>query len=76
MGENCLHMAKNELSYVRQTGVFSLNLFNLYSRAITTEIEVLPAFSISGHNLNIRYADDTMLMADTKRKLPKLFKSR
>lgn len=45
-----------------------LNLYNLYSETIITELENLPIFIIGRHNLNIRYADDAMLMAGSERK--------
>lgn len=48
-------------------------LLNLYSEAFLRELEVLPGFIIGGHNLkNIRYTDDTVLIADTERKLQNL----
>ncbi len=48
-------------------------LTGLYSEAILRELEILPGFIIGGHNLNnIRYADDTVLIADTEKKLQNL----
>lgn len=60
---------------VRQGCVFSPDLFNRYSEAIVRELEVVPGFVIGGHNLNsIRYADVTVLIADTERTLQKLLR--
>lgn len=57
---------------VRQGRVFSPDLFNLYNEAILRELELLPGFIISGHNLNnIRYANYTVLMEDTEKKTTK-----
>lgn len=45
-------------------------LFNLYSEAILNELKTLSGFIIGGRNLHsIRYADDTVLMAESERKL-------
>lgn len=50
-----------------------MDLFNSYIEAVLGELEVLSGFITGGHNLNnIRYADDTVLIADTKRKLQNL----
>lgn len=47
---------------------FSSNFFNLSSRAFLRELDVLPGFIISRHNIEIiTYADETLLMADRQR---------
>ena len=47
--------------------------FNLYSEQIMRTIEEESGFSIGGYNLNnIRYADDTTLIANSPQKLQKL----
>lgn len=49
-----------------------MDLFNLYSKAILGELEVLLGFIIRQHNLNnARYTDDTMLISETEIKLQK-----
>lgn len=57
---------------VRQGHIFSLDLFNVYNESIIRELDTLSEFMISGHNLNISYANDTVLMVDTERKLQNL----
>ena len=58
---------------VRQGCVMSPDLFSLYSQTIITELEGMEGVSIGGKNItNIRYADDTVLIADTERKLQRL----
>ena len=55
---------------VRQGCVLSPCLFNLYTEFIFRESNHLPGINIHGHNLNnIRYADDTALLADSEEKL-------
>lgn len=58
---------------IRQGWVFSPHLFNQYSETVLRELDVLTGFITDGHNLNnIRYEDDTVLIADMERKLQKL----
>ena len=58
---------------MRQGCVFSPDLFNLYSEMILRELEDLPGLVVGGHNINnIRYADDTVLIADLEEKLKEL----
>lgn len=38
-------------------------------------LKVLLLFTFSGHNLNNRYADDKMLIAETQKKLQELLKN-
>ena len=58
---------------VRQGCVLSPDLFSLYSQAVMDELEELEGIRIGGTNINnIRYADDTVLVADTENKLQRL----
>ena len=55
---------------VRQGCVLSPYLFNIYTEFIFREIDELEGININGKNVNnIRYADDTALMAITESKL-------
>ena len=48
----------------------SPDLFSLYSQVVMNVLEDLKVISIGGRNMNnIRYADDTVLIADSERKL-------
>ena len=55
---------------VRQGCVLSPDLFSLYSQVVMDALEDLEGISIGGRNVNnIRYADDTVLIADSEKKL-------
>ena len=55
---------------VRQGCVLSPDLFSLYSQAVMDELRNMEGINIGGTNINnIRYADDTVLIADTEEKL-------
>ena len=58
---------------VRQGCVMSPDLFNLYGEMILRELQDLEGVNIGGYNINhIRYADDTVLVADSVEKLQHL----
>ena len=58
---------------VRQGCVLSPDLFNLYSQKMIEELDELEGIRVGGVNVNnIRYADDTVLIADTQEKLQEL----
>ena len=58
---------------VRQGCVLSPDLFNLYSQKMIEELDDLEGVRVGGVNVtNIRYADDTVLIADTQEKLQEL----
>ena len=53
--------------------MFSPDLFNAYSEIILQNIENQEGISVGGHNINnLRYADDTVLIADSEEKLQKI----
>ena len=55
---------------VRQGCVVSPKLFNLYTEEIFRKADELPGINIGGHNVtNLRYADDTALLAESEEKL-------
>ena len=59
---------------VRQGYVLSPCLFNLYTERIFKEVENLKGVSVGGINMNnLRYADDTVLIADSEGDLQTLF---
>ena len=58
---------------VRQGCVLSPDLFTLYGEVILREIEEVDGLKIGGRVLNnIRYADDTVLVADSMERLQEL----
>ena len=58
---------------VRQECVLSPDLFALYGEIILRAIETMDGFSLGGRNINnVRYADDTVLVADSVEKLQDL----
>jgi len=61
------------LKGARQGCVTSPDFFNLYADKILSHLEDREGISVGGRNLNnLRYADDTTLMADSESKLQKL----
>ena len=58
---------------VRQGSVLSPDLFSLYPQVIMDEMVDMEGVNMGGLNINnIRYADDTVLIADTADKLQRL----
>ncbi|RUS74522.1 hypothetical protein EGW08_017710 [Elysia chlorotica] len=58
---------------VRQGCVLSPSLFNLYTEYIFREIDTVPGLKINGENINnLRYADDTVLLAESQNDLQNL----
>ena len=58
---------------VRQGCVMSPDLFNYYSEMILQELEVEKGMKVGGqNNTNLRYADDTILLAKSEEDLQKL----
>ena len=58
---------------VRQGCVLSPSLFNLYTEKIFGEIEDMEGVNVGGHNINnLRYADDTSLLALEEQNLQNL----
>ncbi|GFN90559.1 retrovirus-related pol polyprotein from type-1 retrotransposable element r2 [Plakobranchus ocellatus] len=51
----------------------STDLFSLYSEIIMRNLENHPGIKVGGQNINnLRYADDTVLIAENKEDLQKL----
>ena len=58
---------------VRQGCVMSPDLFNLYSEMVMRQLQDIEGIKIGGYNINnVRYADDTVLVADDAEKLQEL----
>ena len=58
---------------VRQGCVLSPDLFSLYSQVVMDALKDLEGISAGGRNVNnVRYADDTVLIADSEKKLQAL----
>lgn len=57
---------------IRQGCDFSPDLFNIYNKAIVTELEVMSKLIIGGKILNICDADDTVLTVDIEKKIQEL----
>ena len=58
---------------VRQGCVLSPHLFSLYSEIIMRSIEDMPGTLVGGYNINnLRYADDTVLIAESEKDLQSL----
>ena len=58
---------------VLQSCVMSPDLFNIYSEMIMKEIKELKGIRLNEYNINnIKYADDTVLVADSEEKLQSL----
>ena len=58
---------------VRQGCVLSPHLFNVYTDIIFRDFEDIPGVSLSGEYINnLRYADDTVLIAESEEELQKL----
>ena len=58
---------------VRQGCVLSPDLFSLYSQAVIDKMADMEGIKVGGMNINnIRYADDTVIIADTEEKLQSL----
>ena len=61
---------------VRQGCVLSPNLFSLYSEKIMSTVQDLEGIQIGDMNINnLRYADNTALMADSNDKLQMILQS-
>ena len=58
---------------VRQVYVLSPDLFSIYSEIIMQNLKGYPGIKVGGHNINnLRYADDTVLIAENKEVLQQL----
>ena len=61
---------------VRQGCVLSPALFNLYTDMIFRNIDQRPGIKIEGHTINnLRYADDTVLLAENETELQQILDS-
>ncbi|XP_042870688.1 uncharacterized protein LOC122252328 [Penaeus japonicus] len=74
----CMRVDNNTSKYtpicrgVRQGCALSPDLFNLYSETILRQLEDMPGFIHGGHNINLRYTDDTVLIAESRDNLQEL----
>ena len=58
---------------VRQGCLLSPDLFSIYSEIIMRALEGMPGIKIGGYKMNnIRYADDTVLIADNEKELQEM----
>ena len=58
---------------VRQGCVLSPDLVSIYSEIIMRALEGMPGTKVGGYNMNnIRYADDTVLIADNENELQEM----
>ena len=59
---------------IHQSRILPPCLFNLYAKYITqnARLEAQAEIKIAGRNINIRYADDTTLMAESEEELKSL----
>ena len=60
---------------VRQRCVLSPDLLNIYSDVIMRDLSELEGIEVGERNVIIRYADDTMLLADLAEKLESLVRA-
>lgn len=66
-----VEIGQEQCSFVK--GTWTKKIWYLWSEEILRQLNVLTRVIIGGHNLK-RYANDTVFMADTKRKLHEIMK--